>query len=104
MSRFREIVLKLKKIKVAQHRADINIGKKGIHPGLVDEVRRRLEQEGAVKIRILKNARNIVKEEDIKRLAEEVGAIIVDSRGYTYVLVSKNVGRKQSMKVDKEAS
>ncbi len=95
---WRSIVKQLKKIKVAQSRADVNIGKKGIHPGLVEEVRRRLEEEGAIKIRILKNARNIVSEDDIRKLAEEVGALIVDSRGYTYVLVKKGVKR---IKIDK---
>ncbi len=88
--RIRDIVKMLKKRKVAQSRADVNIGKRGIHPGLIEEIKRRLEAEGAVKIRILKNARENVSEEDIKRLAEQVNALIVDSRGYTYVLVLRD--------------
>jgi len=81
----------LKKLKVAQHRADVNIGKNGIHPGLVEEVRRRLELEGAVKIRILKNARQKVSEQDIMKLAEEVGAIVIDHRGYTFILAKRSL-------------
>ncbi len=81
----------LKKRKVAQSRADINIGKNGIHPGLIEEIRRRLEAEGAIKIRILKNARQKVSEEDIKKLADEVGAIIIDHRGYTFILAKRSL-------------
>lgn len=87
--KLRRWALELKKRKVAQSRADINIGKRGIHPGVVEEVRRRLEQEGAVKIRVLRNARGKVGVEEIRRLAEAVNAFIADWRGYTFVLISK---------------
>ncbi|HID80300.1 MAG TPA: RNA-binding protein [Ignisphaera sp.] len=95
----RNIIKELKKRKVVQHRADVNIGKRGLHPGVIEEIRRRLEIEGAVKIRILKNARSIVKDEDIRRMAESIGAIIADWRGYTYVLVKREIS---GIKVDKE--
>ncbi len=81
----------LKKVKVAQHRADVNIGKNGIHEGLIQEVRRRLEEEGVIKIRILKNARSKVSEEDVRKLAEAVGAIIIDHRGYTFILAKRSL-------------
>ena len=95
----RDVVKELKKRKVVQHRADVNIGKRGLHPGVIEEIRRRLEIEGAVKIRILKNARSIVRDEDIRRMADSIGAIVADWRGYTYVLIKREISR---IKIDKE--
>ncbi|NPA97721.1 MAG: RNA-binding protein [Crenarchaeota archaeon] len=89
--RLRGRLKELKKLKVAQHRADVNIGKNGIHAGLVEEIRRQLEAMGVVKIRILKNARQIVSEKDIYRLAEELRALVIDHRGYTFILAKRSL-------------
>jgi len=94
----RKSLKELKKLKVAQHRADVNIGKNGLHPGVVEEIRRRLEIEKVIKIRILKNARNKVSEEDIEELARRLNAIIVDSRGYTFVLAKRYLSSAKATK------
>jgi RNA-binding protein len=74
-------------------RADVNIGRAGLHEGIVKEIERRLKEHRAVKIKLLKSVRNIIRNEDIKRLAESIGAIIADERGYTYVLISRKPKR-----------
>ncbi len=86
---YKKAIDRLKKQKVAIHRADVNIGKNGLHENIVNEIKRRLELERVVKIRILKSARQYVSENDIYQLAKNIDAIVADVRGYTYVLISK---------------
>uniref|UniRef100_A0A7J2TAX5 RNA-binding protein n=1 Tax=Ignisphaera aggregans TaxID=334771 RepID=A0A7J2TAX5_9CREN len=88
MARLRGSLERLRKEKVVS-RVDVNIGKAGLHEGVVKEIERRLREHGAVKIKLLKSARSIVSSEDIKKLAEGLGAILADERGYTYVLISR---------------
>lgn len=82
---------KLKKEKIRIHRADVSIGKKGIHIGIINEIKRLLKLQGCIKIRVLRGARDIVAEADIAKLATELNADIVDRRGYTYVLISRRI-------------
>ncbi len=102
--KIKSIIKELKKRKVAQHRADVNIGKKGIYDGIVNEIRRRLEQEGVVKIRVLKSARQKVSDKDIEELAKKLDAIVVDSRGYTYIIVSPKYAAKLAKERRREES
>jgi RNA-binding protein len=93
MVRLKGVLEKLRKEKVVS-KADVNIGKSGLHEGIVKEIERRLKEHMAVKVKVLRSVRNTVTSEDIKRLAERLGAIIADERGYTYVLISKKPKRK----------
>lgn len=101
--RLKGLAEELRKEKVRTRRADINIGKRGIHRGLIEEIKKELEIKGCIKIKILKNARSIISEEDIVKLAEEVGSTIIDKRGYTYILISKKLF-KISQKISPQKS
>ncbi len=63
----------------------INIGKKGINDNLIKEINTILEKRGIVKVKMLKNFRN-VSGRDKKVLAEEIASKIkgelIDFRGF----------------------
>ena len=87
------------KRKISSGRSDVNIGKKGIYEGLLNEIKRRLEQEKVIKVRILKSAFKVLgmdRKEIAKKVAELVGARLVTVRGHTFVLekVRKKSGGK----------
>ena len=53
----------------------INVGKKGITPGLIEEIKRQLEAYGEVKVKFLKSARmSKTRFELAEELAEKVNA------------------------------
>ncbi len=81
----------LKRLKeiVQQGPADVIIGKRGIWPGVIEEIKRRLKEKGVVKVRALKSAlkaTGLDRRELARRVAEEVGALLLDVRGRTFVL------------------
>jgi len=81
-------------------RADVNIGKKGISEEVLGEIKRRIEREGVVKVRVLKGfleALSIDRRSAASLIAERVGAKLVDVRGRTFILVGrKRRGLKRS--------
>ncbi|MEM0372158.1 MAG: YhbY family RNA-binding protein [Ignisphaera sp.] len=103
MVKLRGLARRLYKERIRRHRADVNIGKNGIHMNLINEVKRVLEEHGIVKVRILRNARNSISDDDIAMLAKSVDGVIVDSRGYTYILISRKI-LKSSSRIDLERS
>ncbi len=67
----------------------VRIGKKGLTEGVVLEVKRHLDKERIVKVKVLRN-----KKEDFQKILEsllkETGAKLINSIGYTFVLYKPN--------------
>lgn len=70
----------------------VRVGKKGLTEGLLSELDNVLRARGIVKVKLLKNFREAFGiERDSKsaiaaKLAEALGAEVVDVRGYTIIL------------------
>ncbi len=82
----------LVKRKRASSRIDVAIGKRGLTPGVIEEIRRRLKKEGVVKIRIHKAAlvsMNMDREAIAVTTASLTGSRLVEIRGRTFILVSE---------------
>lgn len=67
-------------------KAGLNLGKGGITEEFILEVKRRLEKQKVLKIRILRSARGENKRELAERISREVEAKVTDVRGNTLVL------------------
>ncbi len=68
----------------------IQLGKKGITDGFLEEVRRVLKKRGKVKIKILKSARTMPRKEIAEIIAKRTGAKISKIIGYTIILEEEN--------------
>ncbi len=92
-----------KEIKIRRAgKIDVQLGKKGITQGFINEVKNRLENNGVVKIRILRSflkSSGISRREIARRVAELVGAKLLEVRGNTFILVKKyiNKGKYRSL-------
>lgn len=78
-------------------RSDVQLGKKGLSKGFIEEVKNRLEKRGVVKIRILKSfirSSGLDKELIARDVADACGAELRDMRGYTFILVKKRFKNK----------
>ncbi len=74
--------------------ARVRIGKGGVNENIVEEIRRSLEREGLVKVKVLKS---LARQIDVKALASEVSrtlnAELIDVRGHVFIIRRKR-GRK----------
>ena len=76
------------KMAKAKH-ADVRIGKKGITEGVINEIKRRLEDHKVVKVKIGIDVDD--KREFAKKVAELAGAKLIEVRGFTFILAKKDV-------------
>jgi len=75
-------------------KVDVQLGKKGLTREFLDEIRKRLEKHGVVKIKILRSFRKTLptdRRELAKMIAKEVGAKLLEIRGYTFILVKSKI-------------
>jgi len=89
------------RVKEAIHgRADVIIGKKGLTAEVLKEVGERLKVKEVVKVRVLKTAlvaTGMDRRTLAERVASELGAVLLDVRGRTFVLYKpKRSKRKPS--------
>jgi len=79
-------------VEAIQGKAEVRIGKQGVTPSLVEEIRKRLRAKQVLKVRVNRNA--LRAGADKRKVAEEVaalvGAEVVDVRGSTFVLARKS--------------
>ncbi len=76
-------------VKTVHGKPSVRIGKEGLHEGLIYEVRRRLKEEGAIKVRVLKSyliASGSTVDEVAEEVAKAVNAEVVTVRGHIFVL------------------
>ena len=73
----------------------VHIGKEGVTLQVINEVNRQLEQNEAVKAKILTTALKDLKAEEVaKIISNQTESTIVDIRGHTFILYKKRK-RKQ---------
>ena len=76
------------KKKVHEH-ADVHVGKQGITPGVVEEIRRRLKEHQVIKVRMNKSLLKSTEKdrrELAREIAEKTGGELVEVRGNTLIL------------------
>lgn len=75
----------------------IRVGKNGIHDGILQEMARRLKEEGVIKVRVLRSYL-ASSGADVEQIAGEVarlvGAEVVTVRGHVFVLRKRTSGAR----------
>ncbi len=77
-------------------KTDIQLGKRGLTKGFIEEVKRRLKKNHVVKIRILRSYLRTTLEDRrmiARRVAEITGSKLLEVRGNTFILVSRGEGK-----------
>lgn len=73
-------------------KADVNVGKKGISPGVIAEIDRRLEDQALIKIKFLQNFLTDDFSQTLQQLANETKSQLVEKRGKTAILYRAKKG------------
>jgi RNA-binding protein len=75
----------------AQHLdAIIQVGKSGLTPSAIEEIKRQLKDYKLIKVRLLKSAIEESPREELgKKLAAETGSELIEVKGHTVVLYKK---------------
>ncbi len=74
----------------ARMEASTHVGKNGITPSLIEEVKRQLKDNKLVKIKLLKSAIEAMPREELaKEMAEKTGAELIEVKGNTVVLFKR---------------
>ncbi len=84
------------KRKFIAERPAVHVGKEGATQQVINEINRQLEQQEAVKAKILTTALKDLKvEELVKIISNQTNSTIVEVRGHTFILYKKRK-RKQA--------
>jgi RNA-binding protein len=76
--------------RAARLEASTHVGKGGVTPSLIEEIKRQLRDSGLVKVKLLKSAiEEATREEIAERLAGETGAELIEVKGNTVVLYKR---------------
>ena len=74
-----------------QRVADIRIGKKGITPELLQEVKRRIKERRTLKVKVLRASLTESRVDTLAQsLVEATDAHLVEVRGHTFVMTRKS--------------
>jgi RNA-binding protein len=74
----------------AKLEAITHIGKNGVTPTLIEEIKRQLKDNKLIKVKLLKSAMEEMPREEIaKALAEQSGAELIEVKGNTVVLFKR---------------
>ncbi len=74
---------------------DMNLGKAGLTPSVITEIKTKLRQKKLIKIKMLPSlSEGSDKKEIAKKLAAETDSILIDHIGFTYVLAEKSTVEK----------
>ena len=70
--------------------ASTHVGKNGVTPSIIEELKRQLKDNRLIKVKLLKSAVEAMPRESIaKELAEKTGAELIEVKGNTVVLFKR---------------
>ena len=79
-----------------QTKPTVYIGKNGLTESVIAEIKRQLNDKGFVKVKIQKNVlryQDLDRREVAKRVAQLIGAELLEVRGRTFILLKRHRGK-----------